>query len=1536
MTGFSATTAELVSRAYTLVARADAGNSTAAPKAPDQGGLISGSDPTIYDPKNPLGIIIIFTQALGMLLRRIRQPKVIAEVIGGILLGPSVCGHIPGFTQHIFPAPSRPYLSLVANVGLVLFLFIVGLELDVTFLRRNARLSVIIGMGGMLLPFGIGAGFSRVIYKNFVSPETEYTHFMLFMGVCFAITAFPVLCRILTELRLLDTTVGVVVLSAGVGNDIVGWILLALAVSLVNAASGLTALWILLATIGWALVVLFPGRLFIKWLGRKTGSTESGPTPFFITFVLVFMFASAFFTDVIGVHPIFGGFIVGISVPREGKLNILITEKIEDFVMMLMLPLYFALSGLNTDLGTLNEGKTWGFIISIGLLDFTGKFTGCSTAARLAGFKKREAFTVGTLMSCKGLVELIVLNVGLTAGILDTRLFSMFVIEALWLTFMTSPIVQAIYPPKHQTRVIGGKINVEAPASSVSETPVKRSSDWTEDGESSWRVRFTATLDKIEHLPAMMSLAELFQPVQKIPALESKRTEIQRSRVDALRLIELSDRTSAVMKSATADTLLHTDPLITVFRTFGGINDFPVSSALAVVPYDHFAESVGEHVRTTNSQMLLTSWVLEHTEHHVATPTNPLEGMFRSGGSDLASAAVHSQFLRNLFATSTVDVALFVDPGLGATSQESFGRRGKKHILLPFFGGPDDRLALSLVLQLCANPDISATVVRITKSDELQQVHSDASVALEKVPLDTVISTAGMADTMYGHMTTQTRLQSETADNVMWTKYTTASDSHPDNVVSALTRIQFVATSTPAPLARIAEIARGKKQEVEREHTRFLVMLGRSRRLATESHQKELTTFMHERGSSVNSDVRKTLGDVATAFVLSDVNAGLVVLVLYSTLNHHVHMRRGPQVSLSLKQRLGQLATSASTPSTPLSPQDSATSPRKSYFPTWGPKRGRAQSDDLPEPQDEERMQEVVSRFIFQAGVDFEVIICACAFPDPRDVSYDLLLTRVLAYLDLYVESDYTVVFFAAGNKHTPGWNWIWRAYRSLSRKYRKHLKKLYIVHSTWFSKMLVSLAGAVVSPKFFRKIQYIKTLSELAQYVPLTQIDIPPPVYHRENLRFEKQVILPVAHRSNLFGIPLEDLMGADSEKGGIPRVVKDCALYLRSTGMTDEGLFRRSPNTVMLNQAKQAYDRGHPVSLASFGDAHLAAVLLKKFLKDLPEPIVPEGCYPIIKRCPLPSDDPADMAAVMYIRESILPALHSHAAVVLLSYVLHLMHDVSLRSAINKMDAQNLAIVLAPNLVAGTNPARDVAMCFMSGPALFPGHVPSSVNEGKMTLAAVLKICIERYFEVFDDIPDRAEAVGPTASNSMEVMSSPDDAKSDASSDASMLVMKVGLNESSSPPPSSWGGATPAGRRSRYRVMSTPPSAMPTSAFSAPNLASSGLGATRSLYGGGNADASTAAGTIRGKTRSLLSIEKAINANGGRGSITIGKTVGTLKAAGAAVEAVSVTASGFFTPPSGQSTPSELAADRDLSASTSGSVRASTKPRELSEVTE
>ncbi|EEB92256.1 hypothetical protein MPER_09264 [Moniliophthora perniciosa FA553] len=235
----------------------------------------------------------------------------------------------------------------------------------------------------------------------------------------------------------------------------------------------------------------------------------------------------------------------------------------------------------------------------------------------------------------------------------------------------------------------------------------------------------------------------------------------------------------------------------------------------------------------------------------------------------------------------------------------------------------------------------------------------------------------------------------------------------------------------------------------------------------------------------------------------------------------------------------------------------------------------------------------------------------------------------------------------------------------------------------------------------------------------------------------------------SSTFGVPLEDIMGYEGEKGGIPRVVRDAIQFLRETGMQEDGLFRRSPSSAMLRAAQEAYDRGNVVSLDTFGDPHLAAVLLKKYLRDLPEPIFPESLYPAIRRCPMPTPDPGDMSAVMYVRDVLLPELPP-CVYILLSHILpfycirladqevDLMHEVSLHAAMNRMDAHNLSIVLCPNLVKGTNPAKDVMMCTA------PGGPQQQQPQNNTTLGTVIKLCIHRYYEIFDEVHDRTEVVG------------------------------------------------------------------------------------------------------------------------------------------------------------------------------------------------
>lgn len=268
-------------------------------------------------------------------------------------------GRIPNFTNTIFPPNSTHLLTLTSTIGIVFYLFIVAIELDVSVAKRNAKASLAISVSGLIIPLGLGAAVAIPIYNNFVESSVHHGYFILFVAVAVGITAFPVLCRILTETRLLDTTVGVLVLSAGIGNDVTGWVLLALTVALVNASSGITAFYVLLTGAGYTLFLLLPGRWAFRWLARKTGCLEKGePTAFVMTIILVLVLISAFFTDIIGIHPIFGqssiviprlmilnvisfssgGFLAGLVIPKDNGFAISVVEKLEDFIGLLLIP----------------------------------------------------------------------------------------------------------------------------------------------------------------------------------------------------------------------------------------------------------------------------------------------------------------------------------------------------------------------------------------------------------------------------------------------------------------------------------------------------------------------------------------------------------------------------------------------------------------------------------------------------------------------------------------------------------------------------------------------------------------------------------------------------------------------------------------------------------------------------------------------------------------------------------------------------------------------------------------------------------------------------------------------------------------------------------------------------------------------------------------------------------------------------------------------------------------------------------------------
>lgn len=639
-----------------------------------------------------------------------------------------------------------PTLSLAANIGLVLFLFLVGLEVDLRIMVSNLKTALCVGAAGMALPFGLGCGIAYGLYHQFRTDSglvpISFGTYMLFVGVAMAITAFPVLCRILTELKLLQNHVGVIVLSAGVSNDVVGWILLALCVALVNAGSGITALYILLVAIGYILLLVYAVRPGFLWILRRTGSIQNGPTQSVVGLTILMTLASAFFTGIIGIHPIFGAFLMGLICPHDGGFAIKLTEKIEDLVTVLFLPLYFALSGLSTNLGLLNTGTTWGYVIGVISVAFFGKIVGGTIAARLCKLVWRESFTVGVLMSCKGLVELIVLNIGLQAKILSQRTFTIFVVMALVTTFATTPLTSALYPPWYQKKMAAwrrGEINWDG-------TPLILEDTEDDDTERLESKRHPTQTEKIlvylrlDSLPSLVNFLSLLSG-EKAGAVTKKSHPRKGSTTEqtpllskplkahGLRMFELTDRLSSAMKDSEVEDYSARDPVVSAFRNFGQLNHMAVSGEVQIVSESDYAKTLNGSATTQGSDLVLLPW-----SETGAIGEAPYSN-FLDSASESFSNASQNHFVRQFLANAPCNAAILVDnhfkehigerpqPLRRAVTEHStrstqhlptmpFVDRSH-HIFFPFIGGADDQFALRFVLQLAQNSNITATIIYV-------------------------------------------------------------------------------------------------------------------------------------------------------------------------------------------------------------------------------------------------------------------------------------------------------------------------------------------------------------------------------------------------------------------------------------------------------------------------------------------------------------------------------------------------------------------------------------------------------------------------------------------------------------------------------------------------------------------------------------------------------------------------------------------------------------------------------------------------------
>ena len=389
-----------------------------------------------------LVVILIASRVVGIIFRRFGQPPVIGEVLAGILLGPSLLGRVaPGAMNFIFPASAAPVLSGIAQVGVLLFMFIVGVELNTDRLRERSSSALAISNASILCPFLLGAALALVLYPRFCSSDVPFTAFALFLGVSTSVTAFPVLARILKDQKLQSTRMGILAMTCAAVNDVTAWCLLAFVVGVVHAKLGGAALTIVL-TIAYIAAIILLVRPVMHWLlaRRKDSDELSQPA---MSIICIALLLSCLVTEIIGIHALFGAFLLGAIIPHDSGVARALIAKMEDFVVVLLLPAFFAFTGLRTQIGLI-EGSQWLFCALIILVASAGKFGGTAIAGRLTGLSWRDASGLGILMNTRGLMELIVLNVGLDLKVISMRLFAMMVIMAIVTTFMTTPILNRL------------------------------------------------------------------------------------------------------------------------------------------------------------------------------------------------------------------------------------------------------------------------------------------------------------------------------------------------------------------------------------------------------------------------------------------------------------------------------------------------------------------------------------------------------------------------------------------------------------------------------------------------------------------------------------------------------------------------------------------------------------------------------------------------------------------------------------------------------------------------------------------------------------------------------------------------------------------------------------------------------------------------------------------------------------------------------------------------------------------------------------
>lgn len=389
-------------------------------------------------------VILIVSRLFAVIFVKIGQPTVIGEIVAGILLGPSLLGLLfPEVSSFLFPAESLGNLNVLSQIGLILFMFIVGMELDFNVLKNRAKETIVISQFSIIVPFALGMLLAYIIYTSFAPRGVAFLPFSLFVGIAMSITAFPVLARIVRERGIHNKRVGTIVISCAAVNDITGWCLLAAVIAITKAGSFVSSLYVILLSVAYVLIMILVVRPFLKRIG-EVHSTRENLTKSVVAIFFLTLIVSSVATELIGIHALFGAFMAGTIMPDNPKFRNIFVEKVEDISLVLLLPLFFVFTGLRTQIGLINDIYLWKVTGLIVLIAIAGKFVGSAFAARYVKLSWKDSLTIGSLMNTRGLMELVVLNIGYELGVLTPEIFAMMVIMALLTTFMTGPSLNII------------------------------------------------------------------------------------------------------------------------------------------------------------------------------------------------------------------------------------------------------------------------------------------------------------------------------------------------------------------------------------------------------------------------------------------------------------------------------------------------------------------------------------------------------------------------------------------------------------------------------------------------------------------------------------------------------------------------------------------------------------------------------------------------------------------------------------------------------------------------------------------------------------------------------------------------------------------------------------------------------------------------------------------------------------------------------------------------------------------------------------